>query len=251
MPPIPKSLGTSSRVDGGAIGNVLWSSAVDAFVKTILVLVMGNIALGILGGIFSEMMPSAPPFLSSNPHPETGSNSVSIMHVWWSAAHEHQFVIVYVILFALTAGTRVLAVFPGAGGESSAAETRFQRISGNLSKNWFRLIVGNAFGALISAIVIYFVETFTGTRILVNLLLAATLPATKAIATFLFGSAIVNFVGGVFGWYGDNQIRFNFWILYVAAVCDDLGIPNLKTFARFLWAQWRKRDSVRLERQVD
>jgi len=30
---------------GGAIGNVLWSSAIDAFVKTILILVMGNVAL--------------------------------------------------------------------------------------------------------------------------------------------------------------------------------------------------------------
>jgi hypothetical protein len=78
----------------------------------------------------------------------------------------------------------------------------------------------------------------------VNLLLAATLPALKTIGTFVFGSAIVNFVGGMFAWYGDNQIRFNFWILYVAAVCDDLGIPNLKTLARLLWARWQKRNFV-------
>lgn len=246
MASTPKILDTPSRLDAGTVSGALWGSAVDAFVKTILVLVMGNIALGILGGIFSEMTPSAPPFLSSDSHPAASSNSVSMMHTWWSAAHEHQFGIVYLILFALTAWTRIVAVSPVVVGGGST-ETRFQRIGGELSKNWFRLIVGNAFGALVSAIVIYFVETFTGTRLLVNLLLAAILPAINAIATIIFGSALVNFIGGMFAWYGDNQIRFNFWVLYVAAVCDDLGIPNLKTLARFLWLQWCKRNSVRAE----
>jgi branched-subunit amino acid ABC-type transport system permease component len=103
--------------------------------------------------------------------------------------------------------------------------------------------VGNAFGALISAIVIYLVEMFTGTSFLIKLLLAAILPGVKAIATFIFGASIVNFVGSTLDWYGDNQLRFNFWILYVAAICDDLGLPNLKTLARFLWSRWRKPES--------
>jgi len=121
-------------------------------------------------------------------------------------------------------------------------ETRFQKINQQLSKDWFRLIVGNAFGALISAIVIFFVETFTGMSFLIKLLIAAILPGVKAIATFIVGASIVNFVGGMFDWYGDNQLRFNFWILYVAAICDDLGIPNVKTLARFLWSRWRRRN---------
>jgi hypothetical protein len=82
------------------------------------------------------------------------------------------------------------------------------------------------------------VETFTGTRFLVNLLLAAILPPIKTIAALALGSGIVNFIGGLLDWYGDNQLRFNFWVLYVAAVCDDLGIPNLKTLARFAWSRW-------------
>jgi hypothetical protein len=240
MIPTSNGVETPSRRSSETIGTALWSSAIDAFVKTILVLVMGNLTLGILGGIFSAMTPSAPPFFANNPGAHSNSNS-SLMRTWWSGAHEHQFAIVYMILFALGARTRLLALFPGATSQTVATETRFQKISVRLCQDWFRLIVGNAFGALISAIVIYFVETFTGTRFLVTLLLAAVLPGVKAMATFVVGSRIVNFVGGMFNWYGDNQLRFNFWILYVAAVCDDLGIPNLKTLARFLWSRWRRR----------
>ena len=240
MPPTPKD-SEVIRPDAETFGSALWGSAIDAFVKTILILVMGNIALGILGGIFSEMTPSTPPFLkTSGGH--TDSN-FSLMHTWWSAAHQHQFAIVYVILFALGLRTRLIPVFKGANAQTAVSETRFQKLSAHLSDNWFGLIVGNAFGALISAIVIYFVEMFTG-RFLINLLLAAILPGIKAVATFIFGTSIVNFVGGMFDWYGDNQLRFNFWFLYVAAVCDDLGIPNLKTLARFLWSRWRRRDRL-------
>jgi hypothetical protein len=241
MSQAPKDLEVTDRSDGGTVGEALWGSAIDALVKTILIVVMGNVALGILGGIFNAMTPSWPPFLNRTSGGHVDSNS-SLMHSWWSAAHKHQFAIVYVILFALCMRTRLAAVFPGETGETAVTETRFQKIGVHFSENWFRLIVGNAFGALVSAIVIYFVETFTGTRFLVNLILAAVLPVVKAIATFLLGSRIVTFIGGMFDWYGDNQLRFNFWILYVAAICDDLGLSNLKTLARFLWSRWRSRN---------
>jgi hypothetical protein len=237
----PKDLEMTRRPDGGTVGDALWGSAIDALVKTILIVVMGNVALGILGGIFSAMTPSWPPFLNRTSGDHADSNS-SLMQSWWSAAHKHQFAIVYVILFALGVRTRLAAVFPGATGETAMTETRFQKIGVHFSENWFELIVGNSLGALISAIVIYFVETFTGTRFLVNLILAAVLPAVKAIATFILGNRIVSFVGGIFDWYGDNQLRFNFWILYVAAICDDLGLPNLKTLARFVWSRWRRQN---------
>jgi hypothetical protein len=245
MTPTPDDLEVTRETDTGSFGNALWRIAMDTFVKTILIVVMGNVALGILGGIFSEMIPSSPPFLPKTSGGHTNPDA-SLMHTWWSAAHEHQFAIVYVILFALGARARL---FP-ATDETATTETRFQKISDHFSRNWFRLIVGNAFGALISAIVIYFVENFTGTRILIGLLLAAILPGVKAVATFIFGSTIVNFVDGMFDWYGNNQLRFNFWILYVGAVCDDLGIPNLKTLARFLWSRWRRTQSAQPVDQI-
>ena len=38
-----------------------------------------------------------------------------------------------------------------------------------------------------------------------------------------------------FSWYGANQTKFAFWLLYSAALCDDLGLPNYKTLARRAW----------------
>lgn len=194
MTPTPKDLEAPRRPDAGAIATALWGSAIDAFVKTILVVVMGNVALGMLGGIFSAMTPSSPPFLPKISGSHTDPDA-SLMHTWWSAAHEHQFAIVYVILFALGVRTRL---FPGSD-EAATTETRFQKISNQFSSNWFSLIVGNAFGALISAIVIYFAEMFAG-GFLFKLMLAALLPGIKSIATLIFGNAIVNFFGGVFDW---------------------------------------------------
>jgi len=100
MTQTPKDLEVTSRARRETVGDALWGSAIDALVKTFLIVVMGNVALGILGGIFGEMLPSAPPFLARTSGGHTDSNS-SLMHTWWSAAHEHQFAIVYVILFAL------------------------------------------------------------------------------------------------------------------------------------------------------
>jgi hypothetical protein len=239
MSPTPKDLEATLRSDRVTVGDALWRSAIDALVKTILILVMGHVALAILGGIFNAMTPSSPPFLARTSG-STNSNS-SLLRSWWSAALEHQFAIVYVIIFALCVRAQ-LVVSPDAKGETAVAETRFQKISVRFSENWFGLIVGNAFGALISAIVIYFVGRFAGTRFLLNLLLAAVLPAVKALAIFILGTRIVNFAGGMLDWYGDNQLRFTFWILYVAAVSDDLGLPNVKTLARVLWSRWRKRN---------
>ena len=222
--------------------NVLWASAVDAFVKSIILLVMGSIALELMGGIFHQMAPSPPPFLAGNSNSQSPSSPA--LHQWWASTREHQFFIIFTIFFILCARTRLAGVVLGIADQAEVPPTRFQKLSAQLSREWFHLFVGNAFGALISAIVIYFVETFTGTRFLFNLLLAALIPGLKAIATFVLGSTIVNFGGDLWAWYGDNQLKFNFWVLYVAAVCDDLGLPNLKTLARFLWSRWRRQKAA-------
>jgi hypothetical protein len=237
---IIKDLAGTCRLTPARLVNVLWESAIDAFVKSIVLLVMGSIALELMDGIFGEMAPSRPSFLVGDSGPGATSNS-SILHRWWASAHEHQFLIIFAILFVLCLRTRLVPAVSGGAGQPQLKPTRVQKLSSQLSKEWFRLFVGNAFGALISAIVIYFAETFTGTRFLFNLLLAAVAPTLKAIAAWVFGATVVNFVGGFFDWYGDNQLKFNFWILYIAAVCDDLGLPNLKTLARFAWSRWRRK----------
>jgi hypothetical protein len=241
--PITKTLEEPLRLTPAKVANILWASAVDAFVKAIILLVMGNIALGLIGAIFKEMAPSAPPFLAGHSNPQTDSNSSSVLHRSWASIREHEFLIIFAVFFVLCARTRLASAGFGIAGQTQITETRFQKLSGQVSKDWFRLFVGNAFGALVSAVVIYFVQSFTE-GFLLKLLLAAVIPTLKTMAVFVFGSAVVNFVGGLFDWYGDNQLRFNFWILYLAAVCDDLGLPNVKTFARFLWSRWRRQKSA-------
>ncbi len=238
MTRIIKDLEGQSRLTPARLVNVLWESAIDAFIKSIILLVMGSIALGIIGGIFHEMAPSLPPFLAGSTNSPSTSNS-SVLHRWLASTQEHEFVIIFAIFFVVCARTRLVTA-PDGSDAAQIPQTRFQKLGSRVSKEWFRLFVGNAFGALVSAIVIYFVETFTGTKLLFNLFLAAVLPVVKSISTAVFGSSIVNFVGDLFGWYGDNQLKFNFWLLYIAAVCDDLGLPNLKTLARFLWMRWRR-----------
>jgi hypothetical protein len=50
-------------------------------------------------------------------------------------------------------------------------------------------------------------------------------------------------VGRWYWWYGQNQAKFLFWLLYSAAICDDLGLPNYKTLIR--WGGRRLRIYVR------
>lgn len=242
MTPTPKGLEKLPRRTSESPFDAILSSAIDAFVKAILILVMGNVALGILGGIFSEMAPTLPAFLMSGSR--ESANSSSVLHNWWSSVHEHQFVIIYSILFVALLHIRLARIFPQLAGRFTWGGIHLKKISVRLSNDWFHLIVGNAFGALVSAIVLYFVENFTGARLFFNLVLAAILPAIQAVTNFIFGATVTNFLGGLISWYGDNQLRFNFWFLYVAAVCDDLGIPNLKTLGRLLWSRFRRANAV-------
>jgi hypothetical protein len=48
-------------------------------------------------------------------------------------------------------------------------------------------------------------------------------------------------LGQWFSWYGDNQMKLNFWIIYLAGAFDDLGVPNYKTLARWAWRRYKKR----------
>jgi len=80
MTPTAKGLEVPPRPTSGKVVDALWSSAIDAFVKTILILVMANIALAILGGIFGAMTPSPPPFLAGISGSQSNSNSSNILH---------------------------------------------------------------------------------------------------------------------------------------------------------------------------
>ncbi len=66
------------------------------------------------------------------------------------------------------------------------------------------------------------------------------LPGLHKLAEQVFGASRVDGFRRLFSWYGENQFKFDFWFIYFASVCDDLGLPNLKTLARFFWRRLRK-----------
>src|SRR5262249_15753681 len=124
--------------------------------------------------------------------------------------------------------------------QGNGCSTHAQRIGKHLSENWFGLIVGNAFGALISAMVVVWVQQFSTWYWILHLLLDSIASSGHTVGTAVFGNNGANAIGSWFGWYGENQLKLTFWAFYFAAICDDLGIPNLKTLGRWCWMRLRK-----------
>jgi hypothetical protein len=221
----------------GKIRDILWDSAVEAFVQAWLILLMGGIALDIVGGLFHDMIPSAPPGLTGQPGLEAETSSA--WH-WQSPFKEHRFAIVFALLFILQAA-RGLCGRSDLQGQSKTA-SRLQKIGRRLSEDWFSLIVVNAFGALVGATVLAWTQEFSFTKMLWGWFLESVLPGLHHLAEQILGASRADAIGRWFSWYGDNQLKLDFWLIYLASVCDDLGIPNLKTLARFIWRRLRNRN---------
>jgi hypothetical protein len=221
--------------------SILWDSAIGAFVQAILITVLGTIAIEIAGGIWHEMTPSAPPLFSHKPLAEAEPAATASNH--WNVGSsflQHKFGILFFLLFSLKVwsqmtGRSVLA------DPANGSPTHAQRIAKELSENWFGLVVKNAFVALVSAIVVVWVQQFSAWYWIRHLLLDSALSNLKAFFTQIFGATGANAIDSWFSWYGENQLKLTFWAFYIAAICDDLGIPNLKTLGRWCWARMRKR----------
>jgi hypothetical protein len=219
-----------------ALGSILWESAVEALVNAFLVLLLGGIALDIVGGLLHDMTPSLPPGMAAKPR--THAASAPARHSSWAALEEYRFPVVFGILFVLTCRARLAANSRDAEKGKLAAWTR--RVANRLSEEWFDLIVANAFGALISALVIVWSQNFSWTEWLWNWLLDRLASGVLGLVSLVFGTASAEGLKGWAGWYGENQFKFTFWLLYLGAISDDLGLPNLKTVARWLWRRFRR-----------
>ena len=198
--------------------------------KGILAIVFGSIAFGMASGIWEEMAPTPLPGFGGKPKAE--AESPAAWSAWTASLSEHRFPIVFGVIFVPTLWVR-LARFRGKREEPNGP-SRLQRIGTRLSKQWFGLIVGNAFGALISAIGLVWVQQFTFASVFLHWLLESVLAHFQGVARHLLGARTGDAIQAWFDWCGDNQLKFTFWFLYLAAICDDLGIPNLKTLGRWL-----------------
>ena len=217
--------------------SIVCESAAEAFVKSILVLIFGSIALGIAGGIWRQMLPSAPPGLGIRPEAE--AVPAFARDAWAVSLNQHGLLILFGIIFLPTAGFRLMK--RGALVEQSKARSRLQKLRSQLCENWFNLIVGNAFGAFICAVVLTSVQQVDFTKMLLQWVLNSVLSGVQNLAGQVLGPGAGESSQAWLNWYGENQLKFNFWFFYLAAICDDLGIPNLKTLGRWLGRRVRNR----------
>jgi hypothetical protein len=214
----------------GKLGEILWVSGKEALFMAFLVSILGCIAIGILSGICGKMTPSLPPGLEG--HPALTSGPAHWWHASRNAIHRHSFAILFLALFVVKAALR-LAHFSRSPRQRKAAALAL-RVTRRCSRDWFSLLIKNAFVAFLAVLVLQCVQQFSLTRLLWGAVRDTAYQALEA-ASRLVGWSHPGLLERWFSWYGANQTKFAFWLLYSAALCDDLGLPNYKTLARRVW----------------
>ena len=212
------------------VGEILMASAKEALLMAFLVSILGSIAIGILSGICGKMTPSLPPGLEGHPA------LTSAPEHWWQASknaiHRHAFAILFLGLFVVKSALR-LAHYSRDPRQREAA-ARLLRATRRISRDWFGLLIKNAFAAFVGVLVLQALQQFSLTHLLWEAVKNLVYPILEA-AGRLVGWGLAGLVERWCSWYGANQTKFAFWLLYSAAICDDLGLPNYKTLARRAW----------------
>lgn len=224
--------GADSRTEtlsANRIISLLWESAVQSFVQAILIVVLGTIAAGLLGNLWKEMIPSHPPAFIQKPEAEEAPvKSAHVGHAWTNSLTDHRLALVFALIFMPTLGLNLAKAVRGE--RSGSVPSRSEMMLKQISENWFGLLVGNAFGAAVAAAVVGWVSQWA----LSAMILRAILPSLTGVLSSILGEAHSRTVQDWFAWYGANQYRFTFWIFYLSAIIDDLGLPNFKTIGRWL-----------------
>jgi hypothetical protein len=222
------------------IESVLWESALEAVWKTLVLLILGNVAVSLLSGIFHDMAPSLPPVFV-----DAEASTHSAAHHWrpWTWLHRHTFLPVFATLFACLVWSRLRLA-------SGRITGRVSKIARALGENWFGVIVGNALGAMLTAMVALWIPQFTWTQFIWQEIVQLIGPIVRLALELLFSESTIDRLHAWFAWFGQNQAKFDFWLIYFAAICDDLGIPNIKTFGRWLWRKMRAGSSTQRRKEA-
>lgn len=231
------SVDPAAKPAGEDIAALAKQSARQALLASLVLILLGHIAFEIVGGLARDMTPSLPSFLTSTPPVEAGP--APAWRAWWATIEAHQFPILFAVIFTGCLGTR-LAMQSGRN-EPRMAAGWVRRVAGKLSERWFGMIVGNAFGAFITASVLEVVQQFSISKMIGHWVWGICQPLVVGLTALFLGAHQVDTLRGWFAWYDANQMKFTFWLLYGAAICDDLGLPNLKTLGRRIWRWFGER----------
>jgi hypothetical protein len=205
---------------------VIGASAADALSSAVVVWLLGGVAVSVAGAFAGQMVPSPPPGFGGLEH---GEHS----HAWWHAVRGNALVLFFAIFFAHS-------LWLGFHGGAVGVGRRLQRILSELREHWFGLIVGNAIAAWVTTLVLGMVQNFSITQMLWHWLCGLLLAPFQDL-----GGSSAHGWRDWFAWYGANQAKLTFWFLYLAGAFDDLGVPNLKTLARWAWRRFQRRNSGR------
>ena len=202
--------------------------AMNAAVSAFVIVLLGKIALGIVSGVAGRMIPSALPGFEGG----AASDYVSNTGVWWDALFSLRFKIFYAAMFLICLRQQLASASPAQNAQGRVP--RWQRIGRLFSENWFGSLIGNAFLAMGLAIALARIPDFSFWKWSWNWLISVT-PVGG-----WFNDGPLTWLKPWLAWYDHNKVKFYFWLIYFAAVCDDFGIPNFKTLTRWLWRRWKK-----------
>ncbi|HUD47657.1 MAG TPA: hypothetical protein VMR33_12550 [Candidatus Baltobacteraceae bacterium] len=212
------------------------SSATEAFTGAFMVWILGRVAINIAGSISRRMVPSLPPGFGG---PQAGHPNA-----WWHALRGAALGIFFSIFF-------IHSLWEGFHRKGERAGTRLERILSRLRENWFSLIVGNAIGAWVAIFLLSIVPNFSPLKMLLQWVCGLVLPLVREVGLFVFGASNAASLNDWFSWYNANQMKLYFWILYSGGAFDDLGVPNFKTLARWVWHRMQRRRSANSPAPVD
>jgi hypothetical protein len=221
--PVKEEPGLPLLLSRDTVATILRESAWNALARAFLVQILVSIAVGFLGGIFREMSPSAPPGFSHGP-----TSSSGVWHGVGTFVTKNEFWIIFAVLFCIITATRFAHFLRQPKHRKLAAW--FLWVHRRISCHWFSLFVTNGITAFIWATIIVAMQQFSWARMFWSVISAMLQPFFQMLAGLIPGEAILE---RWFSWYAYNQPKFLFWLLYSAAICDDLGLPNYKALIRW------------------
>ena len=224
IPPAIQPPPASSRLAKDPV-SLLIECAFTSVIEAWVALLWGRIVFDIIGGFVGGMIPSAPPGFTSSP-----SNHHHSPGLPWFHSHDAALYTLSVIFFVLNLRSRLTG--PGVG----QAETKLHAVARRLREEGFSLLLTNAIGAMVAAWAASFVSEFSWTQMCLHWLLDSLAVPLNHLSNQITGS---DTIWKWWDWWNGNQLKFSFWLFYIASICDDLGIPNLKTLARFSWRRVR------------
>lgn len=211
-----------------------WQSIGQTIGLAFTIWLLGGVALSIVSGFCKGMIPALPPGVNDD------FRGAQTAGQWWHAfslaAHRHSLAIIFVVLVACRTGVRLAHYSTNPRLRRLAA--RMVRAAHRVRGQWFSLLVKNAIGAFVAVLVMGIVQQFSWSQILWGMVVDILRPVLEAIG-HLLGLEGPGLLGQWWGWYGDNQTKFLFWLFYSAGICDDLGLPNYKALARWGWRRAR------------